>query len=313
MTHPTTHPTILDATQSPEDRISYGAVHLDIADLGRSLGFWRDTIGLYPVPVDGDGVGLGAGGRALVVLHPGAERGVGRADAGLYHLAIHLPDAAEFARVLARLIIMRVPQSPTDHIFSKATYLHDPDGIMLELTLETPERFRSLEIQRDGVVMFDNEGRRRGPTEALDVEVALAPLGDRDPLEPMPDGMFIGHVHLHVPDLPAAVAFYRDVVGFTEHAYMTPFGMADLSAGGGFPHRIAMNNWHGPGASQPRRGTAGMRHFELVLRQPAADQALMARARAAGAPVERADDAPMLTDPAGNRIAIAASVLPSES
>jgi len=313
MTHPTTHPTILDATRSPEDRISYGAVHLDIADLGRSLGFWRDTIGLYPVPVDGDGVGLGAGGRALVVLHPGAERGVGRADAGLYHLAIHLPDAAEFARVLARLIIMRVPQSPTDHIFSKATYLHDPDGIMLELTLETPERFRSLEIQRDGVVMFDNEGRRRGPTEALDVEVALAPLGDRDPLEPMPDGMFIGHVHLHVPDLPAAVAFYRDVVGFTEHAYMTPFGMADLSAGGGFPHRIAMNNWHGPGASQPRRGTAGMRHFELVLRQPAADQALMARARAAGAPVERADDAPMLTDPAGNRIAIAASVLPSES
>jgi catechol 2,3-dioxygenase len=296
------------------DRITYGAVHLDVVGLRRSLEFWRDVIGLQTGTADGDGVALGVDGRTLVVLHPGAERGVGRADAGLYHLAIHLPDSGEFARVLRRLIVGRVPQSPTDHIFSEATYLHDPDGIMLELTLETPERFQSIEIRPDEVVMFDSDGRRRRPTEALDVEAALAHLGDRDPFAPLSDGAFIGHVHLHVPDLSAAVGFYRDVIGFTEHAYMGPFGMADLSAGGRFPHRIAMNNWHGPHARLPRPGTAGMRSFELIVDEPGADEALSARIAAAGADSQRdARGALALTDPAGNRIAVSAAVVASGS
>lgn len=308
-----TRPSTSTAISTPAtDRITYGAVHLDVVDLRRSLAFWRDVIGLQAGTADGDGVALGVDGRTLVVLHPGAERGVGRADAGLYHLAIHLPDSGEFARVLARLIVARVPQSPTDHIFSEATYLHDPDGIMLELTLETPERFQSIEIHPDEVVMFDSDGRRRRPTEALDVEAALAHLGDRDPFAPLPDGAFIGHVHLHVPDLPVAVGFYRDVIGFTEHAYMGPFGMADLSAGGGFPHRIAMNNWHGPHARPPRPGTAGMRSFELIVDEPGADEALAARIAAAGADHQRdARGALALTDPAGHRIAVSAAVVAS--
>ena len=161
------------------DRIGYGAVHLDVTDLERSLTFWRDAIGLQSVDVPGDGVGLGTAGHPHIVLHPGAVRGALRGHAGLYHVAIHLPDAVAFAEVLARLIIVRMPQSPTDHIFSKATYLHDPDGIMLEFTLETPERFGSLIVTPTDVVMIDADGRRSGPTEALDVEAALAPLGDR--------------------------------------------------------------------------------------------------------------------------------------
>lgn len=32
--------------------------------------------------------------------------------------------------------------SPTDRTFSKAIYLDDPDGINMEITLETPERFK---------------------------------------------------------------------------------------------------------------------------------------------------------------------------
>jgi catechol 2,3-dioxygenase len=299
---------------SGQDRITYGPVHLNVTDPRGSLEFWRDLIGMQAIDTDDDGIALGSGGQALLVLHPGAQRGVGRAEAALYHLAIHLPDPGEFARALARLIVARVPQSPTDHIFSQATSLHDPDGIMLELTLETPERFRSLEIGRDEVVMFDSHGRRRGPTEALDVEAALSHLGDRDPFAALPAGVVVGHVHLHVPDLPAAFAFYRDVVGFDEHAYMVPYGMADLSAGGAFPHRIALNNWHGLGARQPRPGTAGLRHFELVLREPGADLGLAARASAAGTPAERAESGRLvLRDPAGNRIVIRSAVLPSES
>jgi len=290
------------------DRISYGAVHLDVTDLERSIGFWRDVIGLSEVGDRVGGVGLGAGGRALVVLHPGAVRGAARRHAGLYHVAIHLPDAGEFARMLVRLIVLRVPQSPTDHVFSKATYVHDPDGIMLELTLETPERFRSLEVRPDAVVMYDSDGQIRQATAALDVEAALAQRADSDPMLPISEGSSVGHVHLHVADLAGAVDFYRDVVGFTEHALLTPYGMADMSAGGRFPHRIAMNNWHGPGARQAADGTAGMRMFELHVDDQSVRDRLGAWTVEHDVPMSSGQTASVILDPSGNRIAIGGPV-----
>jgi catechol 2,3-dioxygenase len=296
---------------APGDRLGYAAVHLDVTDLERSLGFWRDLIGLQPVATSGDGTGLGVDGHPLIVLHEGAVRGAARGAAGLYHVAIHVPDDAAFATVLARLIIARMPQSPTDHVFSKATYLHDPDGIMLEVTLETPERFRSIEISPAGVVMYDANGQPRQATGALDVEAALAPLGDRDPMVALPPGTFVGHVHLHVPDLNAATAFYRDVVGFTEHAVMTPYGMADLSAGGRFPHRIAINGWHGPQARQAAPGTAGMRQFELAVAGAPELAALTGRVVAAGVAHTADPHGLRFTDPAGNLVIVRAPVLAS--
>ena len=295
----TTHP-----ARSPNlrgDRISYGAVHLDVADLERSLSFWRDLIGLRELGRSPDGeTRLGVDAQALVVLRPGAQRPVGRGHAGLYHLAIHLPDATEFARIVTRLAQARVAQSPTDHIFSKATYLNDPDGILLELTLETPERFGSISIGADAVVLTDSEGRARAGAEPLDLAAALEPLQGGDPQRPLPSGSYIGHVHLHVPDLAAAHGFYRDVVGFDEHAFMRPIGMADLSAGGRFPHRLALNSWHGPSARQPAPGTAGMRRYELVLHGAGALAQLSERARA----LPGHDGALALRDPAGNALTV---------
>ncbi len=285
------------------ESIVYGAVHLDVVDLARSMAFWREVIGLHELPSEPGQARLGVGGRPLVVLHVGAERPAGRGHAGLYHLAIHVADAREFARALVRVGDAGVPQSPTDHVFSKATYLNDPDGILLELTLETPERFRAVENGPRGLFMIDSDGRRRGGTEPLDIGAALAPLGDADAAGPLGEGSYVGHVHLHVPDLRAANDFYRDVIGFREHAFMDQVGMADLSAGGRFPHRLAVNNWHGPAARQPDPGTAGMRHFELLLREPGALERLRERG-AAAALVDRADGeaAVGLLDPAGNRI-----------
>ena len=230
----TTHPDI--SADLRGDRISYGAVHLDVIDLERSLSFWRDLIGLRELGRSPDGeTRLGVEAQALVVLHPEAQRPVGRGHAGLYHLAIHLPDATEFARIVTRLADARVAQSPTDHIFSKATYLNDPDGILLELTLETPERFGSISIGADSVVLTDSEGRPRAGAEPLDLAAALAPLQGGDPQRPLPSGSYIGHVHLHVPDLAAAHRFYRDVIGFDEHAFMNSIAMARPERRGALP------------------------------------------------------------------------------
>ncbi len=294
-------PAVLSGTAVAADRITYGAVELDVTDIGRSLAFWRDLIGLAELARDESGaVRLGSGERDLIVLHPGAERPVLRGHAGLYHVALHLPDGPEFARILARLAALRASQAPTDHIFSMATYLTDPDGIGLELTLETPERFAGFEIGPGSIVVLDSDGRRRGPTEPLDLAPVLEWLGDRPLIEPFAPGATVGHVHLHVPDLAAGVAFHRDVIGFDEHMVMPAIGMADLSAGGRFPHRLALNVWNGPRAVQPPPGTAGMRRFTLRLRDAGALDAARERLVAAGIANEQGPDGIETRDPAGN-------------
>ena len=108
------------------ETIAYGPVHLDVTDAGRALGFWHDIVGLAILDSAAEELRLGVDGRELVVLHPGAEGPARRGHSGLYHLAIHLPDEKEFARVLWRLIVSGYPQSPTDHTMSKATYLKIP-------------------------------------------------------------------------------------------------------------------------------------------------------------------------------------------
>src|ERR1700694_3156809 len=100
-----------------------GTVDLAVTDAERALRFYRDYLGLTPLPGDGPEVRMGAAGRELVVLHPGAERPVEAQTSGLYHLAILVPDRRELARVIGRLGRLQWKQYPTDHVMTKANYL----------------------------------------------------------------------------------------------------------------------------------------------------------------------------------------------
>jgi catechol 2,3-dioxygenase len=293
--------------RAAHDRLTYGTVHLDVTDAIRSLAFWRDLIGLAEIARTGEAIHLGVDGRALIVLHPGAERGPVSGRSGLYHVALHLPNEAEFARVLARIAAARVPQAPTDHIFSKATYLSDPDGIQLELTLETPERAGEITVGPASVTIRDSDGRVRGMTEALDVREVLSHLADRDLDRRLPIGTTVGHVHLHVADLEATRRFYTDTIGFEEHTFVPGIGFADLSAGGRFPHRFAFNVWQGEGAPPPPAGTVGLRFFELLV-EPGRLDAIRERLEAEGR-VSDVDGGTLITrDPSAIEVRLAERV-----
>ncbi|HEY0035464.1 MAG TPA: VOC family protein [Longimicrobium sp.] len=295
-------PRLGDAPAGPTDFATLGPVHLDVVDGVRSVGFWRDVVGLHLREQDDSGVELGTEGETLLVLHPGATVPVRRGFSGLYHVALHLPDEPEFARVLARLIERRWPIAPTDHVMSKALYLDDPDGIGLELALETPERRRSVQMVDGGIVVIDAEGRRRGPTEPLDVEQVLSQLPDTDVERAVPPGTTVGHIHLHVGDLEAARRFYGDELGFRAQTYLPQMRIADFDAGGPFPHRLALNVWQGAGAPQRPAGTAGLRYYAIRFDTPARLEAVLERLPNA----QRQAEGAWVTDPAGNRILLAA-------
>lgn len=291
----------LDGRGAAGDRLTYGAVHLDVTDANRALVFWRDVIGLAEIAVAADALHLGVDGHVLVALHPGATCGPVRGTSGLYHVAIHVPTEAEFARVLARIAAAGVPQAPTDHVFSKASYVADPDGIQVEITLETPERAGDVEVGPTSVTIRDSEGRLRGMTEPLDVREVLSHLPDRDLDRRLPIGTTIGHVHLHVADLEATRRFYTDVIGFEVHTFAPGLGFADLSAGGPFPHRFAFNVWQGEGAPAAPPGTAGLRFFELVV-EPGGLGTTRTRLDAEGHPYELEHGDLVTRDPSGNEL-----------
>jgi len=62
----------------------------------------------------------------------------------LYHLAIYPPNEPELARVLARLQQSGHRFGTTDHAVAKSLYVNNPDGIGLEIAIETPERVRTV-------------------------------------------------------------------------------------------------------------------------------------------------------------------------
>src|SRR2546422_914686 len=190
-----------------------GAVHLTVGDLERSLGYYREAIGLDVLETGGGRGSLGAGERELLVLveEPGARPAPGHT--GLFHFALLLPDRPSLARWLAHAARERIPLTgASDHYVSEALYLRDPDRHGIEIYADRPRE------QWEGRV-----GQLMG-TAPLDLDDLLRTLPDGDAVGfgGLPDGTSVGHIHLCVADVDASVDFYRDRLGFDLVAQLGP-------------------------------------------------------------------------------------------
>lgn len=269
-----------------------GPVHLTVTDLERSLAFYTGPLGLGLLGRDAHVVSLGTGATESLVLHgdPSARR-AGR-HAGLFHVALLYPSRLELARAALRLASSATAvDGASDHGTHEAIYLADPDGNGLELAAD---RSRELWPPLDELI-------HAGGPDPLDVPGLLALVAGEEPSPHAGHGLRIGHVHLHVDDLAAAVRFYREVVGL-ELTMQLPH--AAFLAFGGYHHHIAVNVWRGRGIPGVPEDAVGMRHLTLALPGRALT-ALRERARAAGVePVEGPDGGVLLRDPAGNALVL---------
>jgi catechol 2,3-dioxygenase len=289
----------------PATRI--GSVHLTVADLERQVTFYQSVIGLTLHRREPELAVFGDGHEELLFLTElqGARRL--RGTTGLYHLAILLPNRRELARALGRLITLRYPNGPTDHVMTKTTYLDDPEGNGIELYCESPEDgfFGMVDGQ---FVARDVQGRSRSGRDPLDVEALLSHLTAADRLDqPMPVGTRIGHVHLHVANVPEAMHFYRDVIGFGNMGDMESVGFVSA---GGYHHHVGFNTWAGEGAPPPLPGATGLRYFTVVLPDQAELARVFGRVREAGILAEERPEGILLHDPSlnGLMLTVAASM-----
>src|SRR5438128_390419 len=125
--------------------VRIGHVHLKVADLERSLAFYRDVLGFEVTQRYGSQAAfLSAGGYHHHIGLNTWESAGGQppppGTTGLYHIAILYPTRAELADALRRLIDAEIPfEGASDHGVSEALYLRDPDGNGVELYWDRPE------------------------------------------------------------------------------------------------------------------------------------------------------------------------------
>src|SRR5687767_5230819 len=128
-----------------DPRVRIGHVHLKVADLERSLRFYRDVLGFQVTQRYGpQAVFLSAGGyHHHIGLNSWQSAGGSPPPpgaTGLYHLAILYPSRALLADALKRLMAADVPlDGASDHGVSEALYLRDPDENGVELYWDRPE------------------------------------------------------------------------------------------------------------------------------------------------------------------------------
>jgi catechol 2,3-dioxygenase len=119
-----------------------GHVHLKVADLDRSLAFYRDALGFTVQGRIGDQAAFLAGDGeyhhhiGLNTFESAGGEPPAPGTTGLYHVAIVYPDRAALAAA-ARKVRNQISHG-SDHGANEAVYLRDPDGNGIELYWDRP-------------------------------------------------------------------------------------------------------------------------------------------------------------------------------
>jgi catechol 2,3-dioxygenase len=248
-------PPLPSSTPPIDPSLRIASVTLAVGDLARSVDFYERMLGLTVISRDDDDALLGPDREhPLLKLSRLADpRAASPHSTGLFHVALLHPTRADLAATVLRLAHNRWPiDGASDHGVSEALYLSDPDGLGLEIYVDRPRELWSRPANGQGVKMF---------TLPLDVDDLLAQAAE-GPTSAVPDGTAVGHVHLKVSDVPRAVSFYRDALGFQEQASLPSAGF--LSAGG-YHHHVGVNSWHSQNGGPAPEDAPGLRLVEFEL------------------------------------------------
>jgi len=277
-----------------------GRVALRVSDLDETAAFYEDVIGLERLdsaaveetapPPDGERAVLGVADEALLVLDGAPDAPArGPTEAGLYHVAVMLPDRAALGTAIERIRRNSGLDGAADHGVSEAIYCRDPAGNGLECYVDRPKS--EWPMEGDRVVM---------ETDPLDLEdlVSLSQdaRGGEAASAELPAGTTIGHVHLEATDLESTRSLYADALGMR---LRQRFGdEAIFLAAGDYHHHVGANTWRH--RSAPAGDGLGLAWFEVLVPEASALDAAVERLGDGGFEVDRsAEGAVAVADPDG--------------
>lgn len=234
------------------ENIELGPVTLRVRDIEQMKQFYVDVIGMSVLEEAEEFVTLGTKERSLVILHHVPQAKTNPRAAGLFHLAILLPNRVALGSILAHLIEQRIEVGQGDHLVSEAFYLSDPEGNGIELYADRPKEQWSYEAN----------GHVKMATEPVDYESMLQ-AATNQPFTGLPIGTRIGHVHFKVRSIEAAKRFYHDRLGFSVTTDSYPGAL--FLAADGYHHHIGTNVWARP--SEILGVEAGLEAWTLLVNE----------------------------------------------
>jgi catechol 2,3-dioxygenase len=274
------------------DESRLGAVRLQVSDLERSLEWYQTVLGLVARSRTSATASLAAHGESDSLIELREKKGVRPVPRsgllGLYHYAILLPNRLALGQFIGHLAELGMRAGMSDHFVSEAVYIHDPDGLGIEVYADRPRSQWKVEDRQLSMTTLPLNAR------------ALVDAARGEPWTGLPKGTVIGHVHLFVGDIDRAAAFYHDLVGFDKVVWSYP-GALFLSAGG-YHHHLGTNVWaaQAPPASED---DAKLIEWEIVVPRAADVDQVEASVRQ-GAAVDREGRTILLRDPWGTAVRV---------
>lgn len=265
-----------------------GEVHLNVLDLNRAVQFYKEVIGFKVFEKGKDKVVLTADGKTplLIIEQPENVTAKEPNRSGLFHFALLLPKRADLGTLIKHFVANNIRIGASDHLVSEALYLSDPDGNGIEIY-----------IDRDPDVWSWDNGKVAMSTDPLDGESIIAESTNQT-WGGLPVGTVMGHVHLHVANLPETEVFYN-ALGFE---VVTNYPQALFMSNGKYHHHIGLNTWNGEGVSRPTAGSVGLQSYTLIYPNETALNETITRVEALDTIVELNGSGFMMEDPSGNRI-----------
>lgn len=237
------------------ETINIGRVALNVNNLENLTHFYEEIIGLSVLEKNDTEAHLGIkeDDRILVSLYHTDRPNESTHTNGLYHLAILLPTRKDLGNVLKRMVLDEVRlQGASDHGYSEALYLADPEGNGIEIYADRPKE--TWTINEDGTIP--------GYTIAMDAHSVINEA-DEVPPQKMPPGTIMGHVHLAAANVEETRQFYMEDLGFGLKFNMR--NQAYFLAAGVYHHHVAFNVWQSAPNEKIDPREPGLRYYEIEL------------------------------------------------
>ncbi|MFT8741484.1 MAG: VOC family protein [Liquorilactobacillus satsumensis] len=267
-------------------------VVLKVSNLAKVTDFYQQVIGLRLLTrgVTQSFLGVPGNSQPLLILKQiNASLTVSR-KTGLYHVAFLLPQRKALGNALLFYLQHKAPLiGASDHGYSEALYLTDPEGNGIEVYRDKPRS--EWDILPDGEI--------RGTTSELDATGVIAAADQK--WVGFPNETQLGHVHLKVADLDKTEFFYTTILGMS---LKNNFGrQAKFFATGDYHHHVGTNIWNGRNLPAMDAGDVGLDYVSFTVENLAELERLGAHLEENNTAFKTIDSTSVaLTDPSGIKL-----------
>lgn len=278
------------------NKTELGLVHLKVKNLKDQIRFYTVALKMTVLEETEDYAILGDTKNPLLHLRKVDDLKRYNNTTGMYHFALLYPNEKELAKAVYWLHAIKYPNAPTDHGFSKTTYLKDLEGNDIELYIRTIDRAVFIETSKGEFKIRYKDGRITDGRDELDLDELFSHLDENDDVKSPLYDMQMGHIHLYGSNVEQMNEFYTHVIGYAEGIYMPSFMMSDVGLDEEKNHVIAFNAWKRTNLQAPK-DAAGLDYYTIILENKEAFDELKRRLVLHKVDITNTDDGIFILDP----------------